>query len=574
MRLHTMLKHCKLHVHIRVIVIDDVVVAVLRCSANTQNAMHALIYIIYRANFRPNFAKGLHHFWPIMADTIADWLVVKVESIIGDGLRTGAIVSAWEEVKELLKANNLAWVQQVPPEHVGTHRQNRSGEGVGAIQAHSHGNDICQQGWSWQKASDAVAVEYINGDSESDTFNTMLVELSDGMLPPLASLKLLTISASHTNAFLRSVKAQTKSGCPQLADARGMLNLDTICLNRSGLREAITHGLKWLVLSNKCVEKFPRLIDMCQKSMNTHARETQSEIEVMLSMLQQAQVPNPDWQAIETAAKFPNPPCKKWIPALAEYVRQHGGAGLLEDINLFSRTIGGNKDQAAAGSKKMLGSEFWSKLNAVNWGGGKKMPYTMASTIKANLASPPHKVVDGFCKLVESRHIGTLSVSGNRKMVEQAEALMTDMRAVVAHLSMSPSQRARVLGKLDVRCVCHVLKLGKVAEGVEFKSIDDIAQARCMCAYSRREILITLSRFCNCVTCHPVNRSPVIAMCTAYSATALNEGIPHNSCTHVVMFSMNRTRSAAALLSHVGSLHVVIDSMNVYRLPPMTSRLK
>ena len=427
-----------------------------------------------------------------MTSAIPQWLAERVDDIIGVALKSGAIVSAWEQIKELLASNSLAWTQQIPPEFVGTHKSNRSGEGVGAIQSHNHGYEICQQGWSWHKAADAVAVECIN-DAEQVEFNVKMVALSADMFPAFVMIKVLSISASHTNAFLRSAKSNCKSGCPQLADANGRLNFDEICLNRPGLKDAITHGLKWFVLSHAAVSQWPRLIDMVQKSMNTTAREYQSEVQVMLDMMHQAHA-NVAWVDIERAAKFSNPPCKAWVSSLAAYVRDHCGAGeLLEDLNLFSRSMQGLKDQTAAGSNKTLGSEFWSKLNNVKWGHGKKMPWLMNAVIKANLASPPNKVVDGFCKLVEGRHVGLLMAKANIKTCEEAEALMTDARAVVKQIGLSEVEQALALGKLDVRCVWHIFKLGKAGEGRNFDRIHDIAQAlelSMWCSYCALHVML------------------------------------------------------------------------------------
>ena len=131
----------------------------------------------------------------------------EIARIIERGFATGEIVSAWDELKVKLEAAQLAWRQQCPPEHVGCDKSNRSGEGVGAMQSHNHGWEICLQGWSWGKAADAVAVEHVN-DEESIRFNDDMVKLSEGCFPPLKNMALLSISASHTNAFLRSVKAQ------------------------------------------------------------------------------------------------------------------------------------------------------------------------------------------------------------------------------------------------------------------------------------------------------------------------------------------------------------------------------
>ena len=429
---------------------------------------------------------------------IAKWLLEKVSNLIEDAWRTGAIVSAWETIKEVLISEKLAWIQQIPPEFVGTHKNNRSGEGVGAIQSHYHGHEVIQQGWSWRKAEDAVAVECLSDDLESKSFNDDMVALSDGMFPIIILLKVLSISASHTNAFLRAVKAGCKSGCPDLQDSNGNLNMEEICLNRPELRKAIEDGLKWCVLSHEAVSAWPSLIDLVQKSMNTQARESQSEVEILMSMLLQAQArakaaKDVNWSEIEHAAKFSTPPCKAWIPALAAFLREYCGAGeLLHDLNLFSRSLGGLQHQKAAGSKKMLGSDFWTKMNSVNWGAGKKMVWVMNALIKTNLASPPHKVIDGFCKLITPAHIAQITHKCNRQLVQEAEALMTDTRAVMKQLGLQGMEQRRIVSQMDVRCILHILKLGKVGEGVVFNSIPEIAQALMYMQFSHLELVVAI----------------------------------------------------------------------------------
>ena len=404
---------------------------------------------------------------------------IQITKIIDDAFVSGTIVSAWDEVKALLVLAQLAWVQQVPPENVGVHKSNRSGEGVGAMQSHNHGCEICLQGWSWTKAADAVAVEHVSDDIEQIEFNDALIELSEGCFPLLVNMILASISASHTNAWLRSVKANCISACPQLADKSGRLNMEEICLNRPALREAIQSGLKWFVISNRAVKRFPRLIDLVQKAMNTRAHESSSETEVMLSMAGQAQLQQqPDWSGIVKAAAFSNPPCKAWLNELVTFVREHAGAGtVLEDLNLFSRALASLKGQKDAGSKKVLGSEFWVKLNTVKWASTKKKPWLLNAVVKANLASPPAKVIDGFCKLVEPRHISMLMSKENLDLVDQAEALMTDARAVLSQLQIARPRYVTVLGKLDARCAWFIMKLGKAGEGRQFDSISSVGQA-------------------------------------------------------------------------------------------------
>ena len=98
--------------------------------------------------------------------------------------------------------------------------------------------------------------------------------------------------------------------------------------------------------------------------------------------------------------------------------------------------------------------------------------------VKANMASPPNKVVDGFCKLVEPRHLQQVMSKENKALVASAEALMTDARAAVAALGLTSVQHTSLIGKLDVRCAWHIMKLGKAGGGRNFGSLTEVAQVR------------------------------------------------------------------------------------------------
>ena len=459
------------------------------CYLKLIDSLENNLFVVY--SLLPSSHLGLHESCQLceaMAN-ISDELGEQIDRVIDDAFANGAIVSAWEELKPILERGKLAWRQRSPPEKVGCHPSNRSGEGVTAMRVHHHGYEICMQGWSWGKAADAVAVECSSNDEDAKSFNDALASVSEGMLPPVQDMCLQSISASHTNAFLRAVKSECISACPSLSDQKGRLNIEQICFNRPGLREALTSGLHWFVVSKAAVERFPKLIDLIQKSMNTRAHECQSETEVMLSMHAQA-LKNMDWSEIEKAAAFSNPPCKAWLHELSVFVRENGGAGqLLDDLNMFSRALCSMKGQTAAGPKKMMGSEFWTKLNSLKWPLSEKKPWVTISLVKANMASPPNKVIDGFCKLVEPRHLQQVMGKDNKALVASAEALMTDARAAVAALGLTSVQHTSLIGKLDVRCAWHIMKLGKAGEGRHFGSLTEVAQVRpsehvSVCMYS------------------------------------------------------------------------------------------
>lgn len=112
--------------------------------------------------------------------------------------------------------------------------------------------------------------------------NKILEKTSGGLLPPTdGAPKYLSVGGSHTNCFLRALKAGSKTPVAQLQNASGNLEMDRICQGQPQLREAANNGLKWTVISHHAVEACPKLAGFVQKALNTEAKEAVTEVEVI-----------------------------------------------------------------------------------------------------------------------------------------------------------------------------------------------------------------------------------------------------------------------------------------------------
>ena len=47
-----------------------------------------------------------------------------------------------------------------------------------------------------------------------------------------------------------------------------------------------------------------------------------------------------------------------------------------------------------------MGSEFMHKLANLNFGNAERLPYLQNAAINANMLAPPHKIADGYCRLL------------------------------------------------------------------------------------------------------------------------------------------------------------------------------
>ena len=415
-------------------------------------------------------------------DAFTPKIIKDVQQIITTCNKSGARTSGWEEFQNILLEKSLAWYATTPPEFCGVHPDNRSKLGVSGAEAHHHGQDILQEGFSWKKASDAAAFESPPEphNQHAKEANDKFVDVSHGYIPPLKQLKLLSVGGGHTNTFLRAVKAGVKSAVDKLADTEGNLSAEKLCVDRPAFRDAINKGLHWFVMHWQCQFVWKDLPQFVQAALNTQSRGAQTEVEIMLSMHMAcehalANKENPDWQKIQEQACFSLPPCASYISSVAAYVKKNSGgtdASLLHDLSLFQKSF------APSGNapNRILGSEFLNKLATLNFGPSVQFPYTINACIKANLVSPPSKLIDGVCKLLMPANLQSLTLKTNRVLVTEAEKLMSDSRKLADVLHLESGARSQLLGKLDVRCILHICKKGKEGENREFKSIGDIAE--------------------------------------------------------------------------------------------------
>ena len=108
---------------------------------------------------------------------------------------------------------------------------------------------------------------------------------------------------------------------------------------------------------------------------------------------------------------------------------------------------------------RMLGGEFFDKLAwvAERWKPA-KFPRVMNACVKLNLASPPNKVIDGFCRFVETKHLNNLTHKESLPLVVELEHLMRDCAELCVRINVPQDIAVNVLGMLDCRAIGLVLK--------------------------------------------------------------------------------------------------------------------
>ncbi|CAK0827156.1 unnamed protein product, partial [Prorocentrum cordatum] len=304
---------------------------------------------------------------------------------------SGRLASGWDQLKEFLLAEGLAYYQQVPPNQMGIDIRNRSGSLVNPARARNLGAKICAQGFVLAKTAAAAAFEAPQGAQLEETAmaNDPLSRLSGGRCPPLDSLRYTSVGGSHTNVFLRCVLAKAPTTVKALADSRDNIDSEKLCALHPQLATAVKKGLTWLIIKH-AVAKVKGLKNFVQRALNADVREAVHETEIIRSggrMLLAHSLAEgsskPDWRDIAEQAGHANPPCKAWIADLCKFVELGPQNGeLLREIDEALKTFT-NVD--VSGQTLMCGSEFWRKLNSIKWGKHQESyPHVVAALVKAN----------------------------------------------------------------------------------------------------------------------------------------------------------------------------------------------
>ena len=198
-------------------------------------------------------------------------------------------------------------------------------------------------------------------------------------------------------------------------------------------------------------EAVPQLVDFVQSALNITAHNDQSEIEVLLAMVnQKISVEKPDWNAIASAAEHQQGPCTRYVKVLAGVARILPAECILDASNFWKAF--GTEEQS---SQRFLGSEFLSKLASLKFGKTDHFPWLQTASLKANLLSADAKLVDGFCKLVTPTHLASLTANANRKVVNDMENLLTLGRKILKQLDVDTAVATKLIGRLDTRVVLH-----------------------------------------------------------------------------------------------------------------------
>ena len=81
-----------------------------------------------------------------------------------------------------------------------------------------------------------------------------------------------------------------------------------------------------------------------------------------------------------------------------------------------------------------------------------------------------------MCRWLAPSSLADLTKKENRDKVVGSERIMTEARKLCDVVDVNKQVRVRILGRLDVRLITHIMKKGKDFEGKTYASPSDIAE--------------------------------------------------------------------------------------------------
>lgn len=383
------------------------------------------------------------------------------------------MVSVIEDVLARLEVQKLAWRARIPPRAVGVHKENRGGYGVGAPEVHRLGADITKMGWSHAATSHAVCVEDVDGSTAK--FTHKLASQSPGLpVVPASEIRYGSLSCSHTNQFLVAALCGVPTEQQSLA-VGGKMSADMLGSRDASMKEALTDGLLWLVVSHKATVLYPSLCEHVQAARNSsgaaHHKEDSFQImlkaHTMAASMSKAGNGVVDWDKVLKVIMRRCHASEQEVKPVLKYIQRYGGG----DCGVFAAELDEFKKMFVPAGRIVPATTFQAladlKLTATELS-----PHFMAAVVKLQAACPRDKVCPNkVCRYVTASEINSLAGPRKQHMIA-AEKVLMECRAIAKQHDVSGPVVAQCFGRLDK--FMATLVLGKKDD--KFSTVEEVGK--------------------------------------------------------------------------------------------------
>eukprot|EP00973_Karenia_brevis_P087171 12085831-Karenia_brevis.AAC.1 len=185
---------------------------------------------------------------------------------------------------------------------------------------------------------------------------------------------------------------------------------------------ALQKGLEFRVLHPIVLECWPKVIDICQKALNTKGSSEMTEMEGLLTIHSAAssiKVSQPTlsdkeiWELASRQAVQAEPFWIGWAPSLAKFASVVTLEQLKEAADMKAACV--KTPEGVGNTFGFCGGKFLSGLADVCFAGSLQMfPRVRIAVYNANVLAPIEKIVDGKYAMLTESDVGKLK---NKKML-------------------------------------------------------------------------------------------------------------------------------------------------------------
>lgn len=258
-----------------------------------------------------------------------------VAHVKGDGrLELNVKVS---QIMSILKAHGLMNEALLHSREILIHPQNRAGKMCVPAEVHAKGDKLLKTGADLSRL-DGICFEVASDPQKRNVqlqANRDLQEQSEGKLAKVVgNERYLSVSGSHTVAFVKSVSEQCVTEEPGLLDLcpGGQLSLEALVSGSSipladhPFTQMVKMGWTWKIIKQEVEVQFPDLPALVQQAQNSsHALATQmNEVEAAMQIAYWFK----QCQSMAEAVKLTmasQPACAHYLDCIGRYVRLYGG---------------------------------------------------------------------------------------------------------------------------------------------------------------------------------------------------------------------------------------------------------
>lgn len=413
------------------------------------------------------------------------------------------LVELRDRLKKLLKDNGLMKRMVIHCSVMGTHPENRYGDGVVPADVIALIGKIFGQGFSLLALLDPTCIEMPPPGHANHSrflqFNIDLTSGSAGMLPSYTEeIKFLTVTCGHTTQGFRCFIGASPCDDPRFT-VDGRLSLSKLKEKQPSYAEAVEEGIKYDCMKYQVDDAHPWISKLFQEAGNAGQQIAQGEsrLEILLKIAGAALrlktlYGTTDWERVKREAGRAGASYPGEMEGLVDTVKELSGGlenpVLLNEFKAFCRKL--------QGGCRVVRGYVLGALATADWG-GEAMPLLKNAFMKAMSSTSPKYALGDEQTLFKSTDFQGLSSTKEKlQTLRDAESFLQQVRKICDACQFPIEPKIFLLGILDARVVHFVANKPDPKRGV-FASMNDIGYTFC------QEVSNVLSRSIDCPFLEP-----------------------------------------------------------------------